>query len=129
MIMEQALEKIGEINWTEIEGAKLIKLDPSVPYIISLPKNTGIQEAERITAFFGQANIHATIIVGDPKDFKIFGSFPWFVQPREVIKLENVNSTTCKFDEQAKTAVGDGMAYTPKPKKKSTTKKVVKKSK
>ena len=119
--MEQALEKIGEINWTEIEGAKLVKLDPSIPYIISLPKSTTNTEVERITAFFGQANIHATVIVGDPKDFKIFGSFPWFTVPRfEVLSESKIDRAYREGSELPKSSLR---------KKSITKKKAVKKAK
>ena len=79
--MEPTLQKLGEIPLSKIDGAELLKLDPSVPYLIIVSERTPTDVVKELVAFLGRSNVLATVIQGDSKAFKIFGSFPWNVRP------------------------------------------------
>jgi hypothetical protein len=63
----------------KVDSAQLARLDPTVPYIIVLPTSTPQNAVTNLVAFLGKLNVMATILVGEPKDFKIFASIPWVV--------------------------------------------------
>lgn len=77
-----AVDKMGEIQLTPIDGGQLLKLDPNIPYIIIVPEKTSEAVIQKTLAFLGQGNVLATIIAGDPKTFRVFGSFPWNIRPQ-----------------------------------------------
>lgn len=76
------MKKLGEIQMPEVTSAQLAKLDPSIPYLIMLKEGTPDRVTTELIAFLGKCNVMATVLVGNPKDLRIFASFPWSVAPQ-----------------------------------------------
>lgn len=80
------LQKLGEIKFPEVNSAQLARLDPSIPYIILLPDRTPDRVVNELIAALGKANVLATVLVGEPKNFRLFASTPWSVTPQSFKK-------------------------------------------
>lgn len=77
----EAIQKMGEVKMPEVSSAQLARLDPSVPYIILLPERTENRIVQELIAYLGKVNVMATVLVGNPTNFRLFANFPWNVSP------------------------------------------------
>ena len=113
----ETLQKMGEVQLTPIEGAQLLKLDPSIPYVIVVPKNTHAGQIEKTLAFLGANNVCATLIAGDPKDFQVFASVPWNVRSQPFPEEKFCEGHPAEIAAPATKKRAPRKATTKKPKK------------